>query len=470
MTNNAIKARIAPSPTGNLHLGTARTALFNYLYAQHTQGEFILRIEDTDKERSRAEYEENILQGLLWLGLEWSAEFRQSQRSDIYQTYIQQLLKEHKAFYCWHEKHELQQEQEQQTQQKQAPRHICDHKHTTPTQSQINNAIIRFHNAETQTLTFQDQIKGDISFDPALLGDFSIAKNVHTALYNFAVVVDDFDMAITDVIRGEDHISNTPKQILLQKALNFPTPSYAHLPLLLGTDKSKLSKRHGATSVHEYKEQGYLPQAMFNFLCLLGWHPDGDQEIYTQQEIIEQFSLSQVQTSPAIFNIEKLQWMNKQYIQSLSEQQFEDAVRKYYQEREVVPEQYNQQKTLIATQERVKTLAEVKDAVLEIVGYDAYDSQLLCYKEQSVDKVGITLQKIYDIIQDIDQSLWDKNAIHNALSTLVDNSETKGHIFHPLRIAMSGKKSSPPPFDIMEAIGKQESIQRLKQAITLCKQ
>lgn len=470
MTKQPVKVRIAPSPTGNLHLGTARTALFNYLYAQHNKGEFIMRIEDTDKERSDVVYEQNILQGLAWLGLEWDAEFRQSQRTRIYQQYIEQLLEQEKAFYCWHEKHELQQEQEQQTQQKQAPRHICEYKNATPTESQTRNAIIRFNNAETQPFAFSDQIKGEISFDPALLGDFSIAKNVDTALYNFAVVVDDFDMGITDVIRGEDHISNTPKQMLLQKALQFPTPQYAHLPLILGTDKSKLSKRHGATAVDDYKQQGYLPQAMFNFLCLLGWHPEGDQEIYTKQEIIHLFSLSQVQISPAIFDIEKLQWTNKQYIQALNTHELEGALQQHYKDREVVPRRYNKEKTLELAQERMKTLVEFKDVFLEIVGCESYSVGLLCYKEQTVDKVGITLQDIYDIIQNIDPSTWSKDTLQNSLSTVVDKYEKKGYILHPLRVAMSGKKSSPPPFEIMEIIGKQESIDRLEQAITLCKQ
>lgn len=468
MKNN-IKVRIAPSPTGNLHLGTARTALFNYLYAQHNGGEFIVRIEDTDKERSTVEYEQNILQGLLWLGLEWDSEFRQSQRTRIYQEYIEKLLKEQKVFYCWHTKDELQQEQQNQTQQKQAPRHICEHKNTTPTQSQTSNAIIRFNNTQTQRITFSDLIKGEISFDPALLGDFSVAKNTETALYNFAVVVDDFEMEITDVIRGEDHISNTPKQMLLQKALNLPTPQYAHIPLILGTDKSKLSKRHGATAVDQYKKQGYLAQAMFNFLCLLGWHPQGEQEIYTKQEIIDAFSLSQVQTSPAIFDIEKLQWMNKQYIQALNANELSNIAEDYYQNKELIPHHYNAEKAVILAQERVKTLAELEPTLLEIVGCEPYNSDLLCYKEQTVDKVGIILCDIYAIIQHIDQKLWDKNKLQSSISTVVDKYQAKGQVLHPLRVAMSGKKSSPPPYDIMEIIGKQESVKRLQHAVALCK-
>ena len=423
------------------------------------------------QKRSQLEYEENILQGLAWLGLKWDAQFRQSDRADIYGAYIDKLLQNNKAFYCWHTKQELQQEQKKQIEQKQAPRHMCEYKNTTPSKEHIDNAIIRFNNTHTQQLVFSDLIKGDISFDPGLLGDFSIAKNTHTALYNFAVVVDDFEMDITDVIRGEDHISNTPKQILLQQALDFPIPRYAHLPLILGTDKSKLSKRHGATAVHEYKEQGYLARAMFNFLCLLGWHPDGDQEIYTQQEIIQQFSLSRVQVSPAIFDIEKLQWMNKRYIQALGAQQFERSVQAYYSDNPDILEQgSNKQALFDALQQRIKTLADIPDTLKDIVEQDPYHTDLLCYKEQSVDKVGIILQNICDIIHNIPQEHWNKDTLSQTMLTVVDNYDTKGQVLHPLRVAMSGKKSSPPPFEIMEIVGKQESMKRIERAIMLCNQ
>ena len=472
MTKHNTKVRIAPSPTGNLHLGTARTALFNYLYARNQGGEFVIRIEDTDAERSEKRYEDNILQGLEWLGMDWDGEIvRQSKRGNVYRSYLEKMLNSNSAFYCWHEKHELQQEQQQQTEQKQAPRHICKYKNATPTKEQVNSSIIRFNNTHTAQLNFRDYIKGDISFDPALLGDFSIAKNINAALYNFAVVIDDYDMEITDVIRGEDHISNTPKQMLLQKTLQLPTPQYAHLPLILGTDKSKLSKRHGATAVEEYKQQGFLPQAMFNFLCLLGWHPDSDKEIYTQQELIHTFSLAQVQVSPAIFDIEKLQWMNKQYIQNLNLQEFEVVIQEYSKQgREDMPQHYNKEKIFVLAQQRVKTLTEIDAAISEVVDCEPYNSELLCYKEQPVDKVGIILQNICDIIQGISTNEWDKTSLSECMLTVVDKYDQKGQVLHPLRVAMSGKKSSPPPYDIMEAVGKQESIKRIERAVALCRQ
>ncbi|MEX0916758.1 MAG: glutamate--tRNA ligase, partial [Candidatus Spechtbacterales bacterium] len=252
-----IRVRMAPSPTGTLHVGTARTTLFNYLFARSQGGTFVMRIEDTDTERSRPEYEENILKGLSWLGMEWDegplpeggergtyGPYRQSARGELYRAYLEKMLAAGTAFYCWHTTDELQAEQAEQTERKEAPRHNCSYRDAQDEHASTNpNAIIRFKNDHSGAISFTDAIKGEISFSAAGLGDFSIAKSLDSALYNFAVVVDDFEMKISHVIRGEDHISNTPKQLLLQEALGFEHPEYAHLPLLLGSDRSKLSKR-----------------------------------------------------------------------------------------------------------------------------------------------------------------------------------------------------------------------------------
>src|SRR3989339_22248 len=257
--NKKVVVRIAPSPTGALHVGTARTALFNYLFAKHYRGKFILRIEDTDKERS------------------------------------------------------------EQTKQKQAPRHICSYRNKDATKKNLKDAIIRFKNDTKDTLKFNDLIRDEIKFESENFGDFSIAKSLTEPLYNFAVVIDDYQMKVTHIIRGEDHIPNTPRQILLQQALGMPMPKYAHLPLILGSDKSKLSKRHGATSVTEYKKLGYLPDALFNFLAILGWRGKNDEkEILDRKEIIQEFLLEDVQKSGAIFDVEKLNWMNGEYIRKIS--------------------------------------------------------------------------------------------------------------------------------------------------------
>ncbi|MBI2637954.1 MAG: glutamate--tRNA ligase, partial [Candidatus Sungbacteria bacterium] len=337
-----IRTRIAPSPTGNLHIGTARAALFNYLFSKHAGGVFVLRIEDTDVERSEKRFEKNIFKGLSWLGIVADespesggafAPYRQSERIATYKKYLEKLLIEGKAFYCFHNKEQLEEEKKEQAAMKMPAKHFCgDWRDGTLEDAEKRkkteaSSIIRFKIPTTPSnhqVSFADIIRGKINFFTSLLGDFSIAKSLREPLYNFAVVIDDYDMGITHVIRGEDHIPNTPKQLLIAEALGWtkqneiselePPWKYAHLPLILGTDRSKLSKRHGATSVDEYMEDGYLPEALFNFITLLGWNPGGDRELFSEAELIELFSLENVQKSGAIFDVKKLDWMNGEYI------------------------------------------------------------------------------------------------------------------------------------------------------------
>ena len=305
-----IKTRIAPSPTGNFHVGTARTALFNYLFARHHGGKFLLRIEDTDYERSKKKFEEDIIEGLTWLKIEWDETIiRQSEHREVYATYLHNLLETGKAFYCPHTEKKLEEEKNGQIKNKAPLLHRCDARDKL-----LDKGVIRFKNNEKLIKTFDDIIKGQVGIFPAPFGDFVLAKNTRTPLYNFAVVVDDHETRISHVIRGEDHLPNTPKQILIQEALGFARPQYAHLPLLLGADRSKLSKRHGATSIQEYRDEGYLADALFNFLALLGWNPGTEQEVFSRTELVELFSLDRVQKSGAIFDIVKLNWMNNQYI------------------------------------------------------------------------------------------------------------------------------------------------------------
>ncbi|MFN7088720.1 MAG: glutamate--tRNA ligase, partial [Candidatus Paceibacteria bacterium] len=279
-----IRVRIAPSPTGPLHIGTARTALFNWLFARKNRGVFILRIEDTDLERSDPKFEENIKDSLEWLGLEWDEFYKQSERKNIYKKYLQKLLDEEKAFWCYHAAEELEAEKKEQMRRKEAPRHICSHKYGN-SKSEARNpkqkGIIRLKVDENSTriIHFDDIIRGTIEWAQNTIGDLSIAKDLETPLYNFAVVVDDYESRISHVIRGEDHISNTPKQILISEALGVPQPKYAHLPLILGSDRTKLSKRHVATAISDYREDGYLPEAIINFMALLGWRPAGSKKL-----------------------------------------------------------------------------------------------------------------------------------------------------------------------------------------------
>ena len=286
--NNTVVTRFAPSPTGNLHVGSARTALFSFLYARGCGGKFILRIEDTDKERSKKEFEESILASMEWLGFSYDEMYRQSERTEIYKKYLQKLIDSGSAYIS---KEEVKQEGDR-------------------------SEVIRFKNPN-KTVTFADEIRGEVTFDTTELGDFVIAKDVKNPLYHFVVVVDDLEMGVTHVIRGEDHISNTPRQILIQEAIGAPRPTYAHIPLTLAADRSKLSKRHGAVSVEEYKKMGYLPEALVNFLALLGWNPGNDKEIFSIDELIKEFSLKKMQKGGAMFNFDKLDWVNKQHIARL---------------------------------------------------------------------------------------------------------------------------------------------------------
>jgi len=314
-----IRVRIAPAPTGFLHIGLARTAFFNYLFAKKYQGIFILRIEDTDRERSKPEYEKDIMEGLKWLGIEWDegpdiggdyGPYRQSEKKEIYAKYLKKLLDENKAYHCFCSEEELEAQRQYQLSIGEAPRYSgkCASLPKEVVEKYLTEGkpwVLRFR-IPGKKIEFEDLIRGKVEFDTSLMGDTVIAKNLFTPLYNFACVIDDFEMQVSHVIRGEDHISNTPKQILLQEALGFPQPKYAHLPLILGPDRTKLSKRHGAISVSEYKREGYLPEALINFMAFLGWNPGGEREIYSLASLIKEFSLEAVQKSGAIFNIKRL--------------------------------------------------------------------------------------------------------------------------------------------------------------------
>ncbi len=326
-----VRTRFAPSPTGFLHIGSARTTLFNYLFAKKNHGSFILRIEDTDVERSKPEYERDIMDSLRWLGIEWDEgpdiggdyeSYRQSQRGEIYRKYLEKLLAEDRAYYCFCSEEELEAQRQYQMSIGETPRYSGKCAQLSPKEvkkylSEGKTHIIRFK-VPAKKVKFNDLVRGELEFDAGLIGDFAIAKNLEIPLYNFAVVVDDFEMKISHVIRGEDHLSNTPKQILLQETLALPTPKYAHLPLILGPDRSKLSKRHEAVAISEYQRQGYLPETLINFMAFLGWNPGEEREIYSLPSLIKEFSLERVQKGGAVFNINRLDFLNGFYIRQRS--------------------------------------------------------------------------------------------------------------------------------------------------------
>lgn len=438
-----IVVRMAPSPTGHLHIGTARTALFNYIFAQKHKGEFILRIEDTDKKRSKREYEEEIQAGLTWLGISWKSVFRQSERTEIYKKYLEKMLKSGKAYLS---------------------------KEESRTEAGKEVEVIRLKNPN-KLIKFYDEVRGEIAFDTTDLGDFVIARSLEEPLYHLTVVVDDMLMKVTHVIRGEDHISNTPRQILIQKALGATTPKYVHLPLILAADKSKLSKRHGAVMLEEYKKQGFLPEAIVNYLALLGWNPGTDQELFSFDELIKSFDLSGIQKGGAVFDVEKLKWFNREYLKLMSDTEFKD-----YIEPEVKPyfaglAQYSPQRFerfLPTLRERTYTHAETRKEVERgdfdfIFSRPEIDITLLKWKsDDSIEETLPRLRKLVEIFssipeeaeaEDIKTAIWD-------YATEVG----KGEVLWPLRVALTGRKQSPDPFTVSHIIGVGESYKRIKNA------
>ena len=318
-----IRTRFAPSPTGYLHLGNARTAIFSYLYARHHGGSFVLRIEDTDRERSSKEYEKSILEDLRWLGIDWDEMWRQSERFDIYKDFVDRLLESGHAYPCFCTPEELEREREEAQRRGIAYRYSgrCRHlgrEEVNKLRKEGKPFAIRFRVPDGEEIAFRDLVKGYISINVDDFGDFIIVRSDGTPTYNLVVVIDDALMGITHVIRGEDHISNTPKQILIYRALGFDIPEFAHLPVILGEDRSKLSKRHGGVSVKYYREEGVVPEALFNYLCLLGWSPPQEgKEILSKEEIIRLFDLKDVNSSPAVFSRDKLLWMSGVYIREI---------------------------------------------------------------------------------------------------------------------------------------------------------
>jgi glutamyl-tRNA synthetase len=438
MKNNKIITRFPPSPTGFLHIGRARTALFNYLFAKKNEGKMVFRLEDTDKARSKKEYEDSMIESLKWLGISWDNEVieRQSERIEIYKKYLRKLVDEGKAY-------------------------ISKEKIEEGEKAGQENEVVRFRNPNTK-ITFTDLIRGDITFDTTELGDFIIARNIDEPLYHLTVVVDDFEMGITHIIRGDDGISNTPRQILIQQGIGAPKPIYAHLPLILAPDKSKLSGRHGAVSVTEYQKNGYIPQALINYLALLGWNPGTEQEIFSTEELIQAFDISKIQKAGAVFNIEKLNWFNKQYISKMSDVEF-SVYAKNFISKDI------SNKILPLIKEKISYFGEI-EALLNgelsfVDGVGSYDKESLKWKQEK-DLVNTKeyLKMIIEKLNSIDD--FSKESVKAVLWPLAEE-KGKGNILWPMRFALSGKEKSPDPFIISEILGKQETIKRLKFAYEL---
>lgn len=473
-----IKTRIAPSPTGNLHIGTARAALFSYLYAKNQQGKFVIRIEDTDIARSTKESEQDIIEGLEWLGLipdegvSSSGElgdlgpYRQSQRADTYRPYLEALLATGDAYWCNLTEAELEKLKSQAEQEQR--QFVLRSPYRDQKQEPTEKSVLRFKVPDTKII-FEDKIKGKIEFDNSLLGDFVIAKSLDYPLYNFVVVIDDELMQITHIIRGDDHIANTPKQILINRALGFKPKQFAHLPLVLAPDKSKMSKRFGATSIRGYREQGYLPEAMINFLALLGWNEGNDREYYTLGEIIAKFSLKRVQKSGAIFNMQKLDSINAHYIKQLSQEKQLELGREYLVKNGFQLSQFtdNQLNQIIQLEiQRIKKFADIGKDIDFFWRQPEYDSQILAYKSMQIADIITSLEWSQKLLYNIEDT--DLQNIEHIIKTAiqVDNKQM-GEILWPLRVSLSGREKSPSPFEIIAILGKDESILRIKSAISL---
>ncbi len=439
-----VRVRIAPSPTGSLHIGTARTALFNYIFAKQHSGVFIIRIEDTDKERSKKEFEDNILDGLSWLKIKPDEFYRQSERTEIYKKYIEKLIADGSAYISKEEAGEGK-----------------------------RSEVIRFKN-KNKTITFNDLIRGPITFETKELGDFVIAKDTETPLYHLAVTVDDYEMKISHVIRGEDHISNTSRQIMLLEAIGAEIPTYAHLPLILAPDKSKLSKRHGATAVTEYKEKGFLPEAIVNFLAILGWSPQSrgeDVDVLNFEEIVEKFELEKVSKSGAVFDIKKLEWLNKQYIKKIPQEDLKKIIKeKVLTNGATISEEERLDRSIPLIVEKISTLNEAHVIWNEELAFlektPEYNVEKLIWKEETADSTREKLSKVLEIIRMINSDDFSAERIKELIFPFAD-SVGRGGVLWPMRFSLTGQEKSPDPFMSAYILGKEETILRISKAIEL---
>jgi glutamyl-tRNA synthetase len=467
---------MAPSPTGQLHIGTARTALFDFLFARREGGTFILRIEDTDKERSKKEYETELLEGLQWLGLDWNegplpdggekgefGPYRQSERLAIYKKYLQQLLAEGHAYYCYCTKEELEAQKQDMAAHSLPPKYSGHCRNLTEPPAGRAPQVIRFKVPETE-VEFKDLVRGPVQFDAALFGDIVIAKDLSTPLYNFAVVVDDELMEITHVIRGEDHIANTPKQILMQRALGFREPQYAHLPLILNPDRSKMSKRFADTALAEYRAKGYLPEALVNFLALLGWHPQDEQELMTHEELIERFDLVRVQKAGAMFDQAKLDWLNREYIKRMDLEELVGQVEPFLKEAGIEAPRGLVEKMVEAEQLRATTLRDFAEQGRFFFELPDYAPEILAWKNMERKEVPSVLQNLKAEFSSIASENFTEASVAAILAGLTVE-RPKGEVFWPLRVALSGQAASPDPVEIMKVLGKEETIRRIDIAI-----
>ncbi|MHB8171911.1 MAG: glutamate--tRNA ligase [Thermincolia bacterium] len=483
-----LRVRFAPSPTGPLHIGGARSALFNWLLVRKYGGQLILRIEDTDLERSNRESEENILTSLRWLGLDWdegiqvggaSGPYRQTERLDIYREYTDKLLSAGQAYHCYCSEEELEQERETLMAKGELPRYLgkcrcLSNEEKAGLEGKGRKPVVRFRVPDDQTIVIPDLVRGDVSFESNGIGDYVIVRSDGIPTYNFAVVIDDATMNITHVIRGEEHLSNTPRQVLIFEALGLAAPKFAHVSLILGKDRSKMSKRHGSTAVEQYRSKGYLPEALVNFLALLGWSPVGEEEVFTLEQLVEQFSLERVAKNPAVFDLDKLNWLNGYYIRQSPVERIVDLAIPYLRQAGYLEGEIDGEKR----------------AWLELVVKSVQEH--LAYMEQITDHVGIYFndevefendeardvllqEPIPVVIEAFEAKLNELSeltveATQQVLKALTKELKLGGKlVYMPLRVALTGQTHGPELFYLIPILGKEKTIERIKKTMARLK-
>jgi glutamyl-tRNA synthetase len=489
ISKKEVRVRIAPSPTGAAHIGTARTALFNYLFAKQNNGKFILRIEDTDLQRSEQRWTDEVIEQVKWLGIEWDegpdiggefGPYKQSQRLDIYKKYLEKLFEENKVYHCFCTEEDLEGKRQDQMSRGVAPKYdgTCAHLSKEIVEKNLaegKSSVIRFR-VENKKVKFSDLIRGEVEFDTGLLGDVVVAKDLNTPLYHFAVVVDDFLMQISHVIRGEEHLSNTPRQILIQEALGFDKPVYAHLPLMLNMDKSKMSKRQGDVAISDYHRNGYLPEALINFMVLLGWNPGTEKEVFSMSQLVKEFSIEKVQKAGAVFNIQRLDFLNGLYIREKAIEKLTELCVPYLKEAGLLVVGQMSENKLQEVVEVSKTRMKKLSDIVELADFFfqdklIFEKDLLHWKEAGDSATKEALIYSEKILSEI--KVWEQKNLEEELfaASVKFNLEkgypekNKGYMLWPLRVALSGKDFSPSPFEIAIILGKDKTLKRVEDAI-----
>ena len=482
-----LKVRFAPSPTGPFHIGGARSALFNWLVARHADGTFLVRIEDTDLKRSTKESEENIKDSLKWLGMNWDegidvggphGPYRQTERLDLYKKEVQRLLDEGKAYYCYCSAEELEKSRKAQLDAGKTPIYDEHCRHLTEEEKARYEAegrkpVVRLKVRKDGVFAFDDMVRGHVEFQAAGVGDFIIMKSDGIPVYNFAVVIDDAFMEVTHVIRAEEHLSNTPRQLAIYEALGYKPPKFGHISLILGEDHKKMSKRHGATSVTEYRNMGYLPEAVVNYLALLGWTPKGEQEIFTEEELIKQFSMKRVSSNDAVFDINKLNWINFQYMKKLDADQLYDLIVPFLVKAGYVDAAVNEEKKDWLK----KVIWFMKDHIY--FAGQAADELRFFFEDMpkitdenvlAIMKAETSGQLLRAFIEDLKAlPSFDQDAIKKCFNACMKAQGIKGKAaYEPTRIALTGVTQGPGMFEMMELFGREKTMDRLEAALAYC--